>query len=697
MPLKRRVWDIPGGIHPEQNKQQSNQQAICAAGIPNTLIFPLSQHIGTPAKAIVKVGEKVLKGQMIAAAKGFVSVPVHASSSGEVIAIEDRLIPHPSGITAPCIVIKTDGKDEWIDLALTEHFTDEHYTDIDKPRLINIIRESGIAGMGGAGFPAAVKLASSDDQHIDTLIINGTECEPYITSDDRLMRERADEIIEGSKILRHLINPVKETIIGVEDNKPEAIAALEKAAEGTGIEIVSFPTKYPSGGEKQLIQILTGKEVPSGSLPAQVGVVCQNIGSTVAIYQAIKYGKPLISRITTITGSACSEQGNLEVLLGTPVNFLLQQCHFDSAKCSRLIMGGPMMGFTLEDENIPVVKTTNCIVALSPEEMGLQAPAQACIRCGMCEQACPVSLLPQQMYWFSRGKEYDKLEAHNIADCIECGACAYVCPSNIPLVQYYRASKAGIRQHKQDAANAQHSKARFEARQLRLEREEEEKIAKREARKAAAQARALAGSGDGKVDAVQAAIERAKAKKAAADPAQLAIEKAKSKRVNKDGAKPDRESLEKAISSIELRLEKAREKFLQAEQEGSDKLAAFRIGVEKTEEKLLTAQQQLSEFSKTENQAPANSPKPIAIPPKNDAGTDAIAKALAKREAASTMTEQEKLENAVNSLEKRVEKTGQKLAEAKEQGSDTESILAETLIKLNVKLDLAKTALKESS
>ncbi|MGJ8625160.1 MAG: electron transport complex subunit RsxC, partial [Yoonia sp.] len=520
-----KIWDIHGGIHPAENKHQSLQQPIQTAGIPPQLILPLSQHIGAPAAPVVAVGDKVLKGQLIAEAKGFISASVHASSSGIVSAIEARSIPHPSGMNGMCVVIDTDGRDEWI-----EHQGIADPGSLDNVSLLNIIRQAGIAGMGGAGFPAAVKLSSREDKPIESLLLNGTECEPYITADDILMRERADEIIAGARILRQLINPSKETLIGVEDNKPEGIAALKAAAEGTGIKVAVFPTKYPSGGEKQLIQILTGKEVPSGGLPADVGVVCQNIGTARAIYRAVCHGEPLISRITTVTGNACQTAGNYEVLLGTPVQYLLEQNGFNQDQCVRLIMGGPMMGYTLQSTAVPLVKTSNCILAPTVEELPPPPPAQACIRCGLCAEACPASLLPQQMYWFSRAQDHEKLEQHNLFDCIECGACSYVCPSNIPLVQYYRASKAEIRLAEQDKIKSERSKLRFEARQQRIEQEAAEKEAKRQARMAAAKAKV---NNDGsKTDVIQAAIERSKAKKAeqTQDPATAAIVRAQAKR-----------------------------------------------------------------------------------------------------------------------------------------------------------------------
>ena len=713
----KKIWDIHGGIHPEQNKSQSNQSPITAACIPPELVFPLSQHIGAPATAIVSVGQHVLKGEAIAVAKGFVSVPVHASTSGEIVAIEERQIPHPSGMAALCIVLKPDGNDQW-----GNRQGIEDYTSLEKTELLNRIREAGIAGMGGAGFPSAVKLSTREDQPIETLIINGTECEPYITSDDVLMRERAEDIIAGTKILQHIISPTVSTLIGVEDNKPESIAALEKAAAGSNIEIVSFPTKYPSGGEKQLIQILTGKQVPSGGLPAQVGIVCQNVGTTAAIHKAVNLGEPLISRVTTVTGFACSTQKNFEVLLGTPINHLLELCGYDEKQCSRLIMGGPMMGFTLENAAVPVVKTTNCILAPSIEELPPPQAAQACIRCGMCAEACPVSLLPQQLYWFARGKEYEKLEAHNLMDCIECGACSYVCPSNIPLVQYYRASKADIRAIKQDHIKAEHSKARFEARKERIEKQEAEKEAKRQARKAASQARATKSSSAGEApsnneagttgegDVIQQAIERAKAKRAGnaeqanaapvVDAAQAAIERAKAKRSGFGDEEPTRESLEQALANVEKRLAGAKKKLADAEEQGSDKLDAFKIGVKKTAEKHQKAQQALADFN-ANNPAPASTDKNATADDAakttltGDAAQDAIARALSKREAASSMTDEQRLQNAVDSLTKRLTKTKEKLSTAQANEEDTVTILAETVDKLELKLADAKQAFAE--
>ncbi|MFQ3201870.1 MAG: electron transport complex protein RnfC [Zhongshania sp.] len=697
----RTVWDIPGGIHPVENKAQSMHNPIASAGIPPQLILPLAQHIGAPASPIVKVGDRVLKGQMIAEAKGFVSAPVHAPTSGTIAAIEARVIPHPSGMSATCIVIDTDGTDQWI-----EHTGADDYASLSKLELVDRIRQAGIAGMGGAGFPAAVKLSTRDDKPIATLILNGTECEPYITADDILMRERAAEIIAGAEILRHIIKPIKETLIGVEDNKPEGIAALKQAAEGTGIEIVAFPTKYPSGGEKQLIQILTGKEVPAGGLPADIGVVCQNIGTAAAIYRAIQFGEPLISRITTVTGEACEQPQNYEVLLGTPVQYLLNKSQFKQENCIRLIMGGPMMGYTLQDTAVPIVKTSNCVLAPTVAELPPPPPAQACIRCGMCSEACPVSLLPQQMYWFSRAQEHEKLEDHQLFDCIECGACSFVCPSNIPLVQYYRASKAEIRLAQQDKIKSERSKERFEARTARLEQEETEKDARRAARMEAAKAKAAAAAnapaGASKSDVIQAAIERSKAKQGqseAADPEQVAIARVQAKpegNADAESVEQKTDRLQKLLSSAERRLAAAKEKLAQAREQESDNAGAFATAVSKIEEKIASIKQEFAEY-----QASLTATK-TAVPLATDNAGSAqvvIASALAKHVGNSAdESDAEKtarLQNIVTRTENRLASAQQKLTVAQEQNDANTAAFATGLEKAQAKLGLVENELND--
>ena len=331
------------------------------------------------------------------------------------------------------------------------------------------------------------------------------------------MQVSADAIIEGAEILAYIVG-AQHILIGVEDNKPDAIAAMREAASQCqrDIEVASFPTKYPSGGEKQLVEILTGQQVPSGMIPAELGLLCQNPGTAVAVRDAIIHGRPLTQRIITITGEALSTPGNFEVLIGTPITHLLSLAGFQPEHNRRLIHGGPMMGFALDSADIPIVKTSNCILVPTEQELPTPPPPQACIRCGLCAEACPASLLPQQLYWFARAKDQEALEAHNLFDCIECGACAWVCPSNIPLVQYYRAGKASIVDTRQEKVRSDRLRERFEARQERIARETAEREAKRAARKAAAEQKAASGNSE---DPVQAAIARAKARKQSTEQA----------------------------------------------------------------------------------------------------------------------------------------------------------------------------------
>ncbi|WP_312257114.1 electron transport complex subunit RsxC [Stutzerimonas nitrititolerans] len=522
------VWDIHGGIHPPERKELSNRAPIQRMPLPARLIVPLAQHLGAPAEPCVTLGEQVLKGQLIAEASGFVSAPVHAPTSGTISFIGPQPYPHVSGMTATAIVIDSDGRDQWIEL---QPHTD--YRQLPPADLLDIIRQAGINGLGGAGFPTAVKLTAPPAQTIRTLIINGTECEPYITADDLLMREKAAELVAGIEILEYLIQP-QQVLIGIEDNKPEAIGAVRAAIGERPYVLKVFPTKYPSGGEKQLIQILTGEEVPSGGLPADIGMLCQNVGTCVAVHDAVLLGKPLISRITTLTGEALARPMNVEALIGTPVTELLAFAGLDDSKLNRLIMGGPMMGFTLPSMDVPLIKTTNCLLASTLAELPPPPPALPCIRCGECAEVCPASLLPQQLHFFALGQEHEQLKAYNLFDCIECGACAYVCPSSIPLVQYYRAAKGEIRALEQKQQKAEHSRQRFEWRQERLRRAEEQKEADRKARAERAarakQAQAQTAGQDDPVVPAQAQkaglSEEQKKLKIEASMAQVALKKA---------------------------------------------------------------------------------------------------------------------------------------------------------------------------
>jgi electron transport complex protein RnfC len=469
-------WDFHGGIHPPERKDLSNRTPIQHMPLPARLVVPLTQHLGAPAEPCVILGEHVLKGQKIAEASGYVSASVHAPTSGTVSFIGPQPYPHVSGMLVEAIIIDSDGQDTWI-----ERQPVDDYRALAAADLLEHIRQAGISGLGGAGFPTAVKLDAPPDRKIRTLIINGTECEPYITADDLLMREKAAELVSGIEILAHLIQP-EQVLIGIEDNKPEAIAAVTAAIGERPFQLRVFPTKYPSGGEKQLIQILTGEEVPSCGLPADIGMLCQNVGTCVAVHDAVILGQPLISRITTVTGKALERPMNVEALIGTPVAEVLAFAGLDSSKLNRLIMGGPMMGFTLPSLDVPLVKTTNCLLASTLAELPPPPPALPCIRCGDCAEVCPASLLPQQLHFFALGQEHEQLKAYNLFDCIECGACAYVCPSSIPLVQYYRAAKGEIRALELKQQKAEHSRQRFEWRQERLRRAEEQKEADRKAR-----------------------------------------------------------------------------------------------------------------------------------------------------------------------------------------------------------------------
>ena len=497
---KDKIWDFKGGIHPPEMKLQSSRTPMRIAQLPDEVTIPIHQHLGTPGQLCVKVGDHVLKGQALTRGVGR-TLPVHASISGTVTAIEPFPSTHPSGLPEIAVKIVSDGKDEW-----REKSPLVDYQSQSKEVLLTRIHEAGIAGLGGAGFPTATKLKGGGDL-VKTLIINAAECEPYITADDRLMQEHADEVIAGCQILMHILSP-DEVLIGIEDNKPEAIAALKQALAALTNEkrifIRVIPTKYPSGGAKQLTKILTGKEVPSGGRSSDIGVLMQNVGTVVAIKRAIIDDEPLIERVVTVTGQGAKTPGNFWARLGTPIYALIKQAGFVAGSKQMVIMGGPLMGFTLPDLNAPVIKITNCLLIPSPEEMDTDNIEEACIRCGQCVDACPSGLLPQQLYWFSKGKEHEKAQQHNLFDCIECGACAFVCPSNIPLVQYYRQEKAEIREIDAEAKRAAEAKARFEAKKIRMEREKLEREARHQ--------RAAVKLDDHQQNEVQSALSRVKEK-----------------------------------------------------------------------------------------------------------------------------------------------------------------------------------------
>ncbi|ELA3110731.1 electron transport complex subunit RsxC [Vibrio vulnificus] len=572
------LWDFPGGVHPAENKRQSNQQPLVHAALANEIVLPLKQHIGKPGNILVNVGDHVLKGQLLTQSNAGFTLPIHASTSGTITAIETRTVAHPSGLSEMCVVITPDGQDTWCEKQPVIDYSQQ-----SSDYLLDVIRMAGISGMGGAGFPTAKKIQSGLGR-TEILIVNAAECEPYITADDKLLQEHAEEVLQGIEIVEHILQP-KLTIIGIEDNKPEAIKALESAAQNRDIVIRVIPTKYPSGGEKQLIKVLTNKEVPAGGIPADIGILVQNVGSLYAIKRAVMDGEPMVNRVVTLTGNTFETPCNVWVPLGTPVHALLEQFGYQAdKKLPRLIMGGPMMGFSLPHANVPITKTSNCILAPTRKEISPAGYEMECIRCGACAEACPASLLPQQLQWHAKAEEFDKCEELNLKDCIECGACAFVCPSEIPLVGYYRQAKAEIRTRAQEADAAERAKLRFEEKKARMEREKEE----RENRfKKAAEDRRKEMKSTGGDDAIAAAIARVKAQKTqdseqtpSVKPAvAAAIAKAKAKQAaaaDSGSSEPDNSEMvklreERKRLARERKAEKGQSKTPDSEEQGDKK------------------------------------------------------------------------------------------------------------------------------
>ncbi len=476
----RKLYQFHGGIHPPSNKAQSTREAIAHAPLPSKLTIPFHQHAGEMAKPVVRVGDHVLKGQLIGMPDGAVSSAVHASTSGTIVAIDMQLIAHPSGLPNLCATLIPDGKDDW------GSHTPVDFRNHSPAELQRLLRLAGVVGLGGAAFPSDIKLRINK-QKINTLVLNGAECEPYITCDDMLMRERAAEILQGAEMLRFMLN-ASEVVIGVEDNKPEAISSLQQAIIDSGLkhDVVTIPTIYPGGSAKQLIRVLTGLEVPSGKLPTDIGVQCFNVATAYAVHRAFAHGEPLLSRIVTITGNVRHAR-NFEALIGTPINELcaLGETMPDT---HRYIMGGPMMGIPLPAVQVPVVKATNCVIAASEKLFPPAQPALPCIRCTRCAEVCPADLQPQDLYWFARSREFGRAQAFSLFDCIECGACSYVCPSHIPLVQFYRFAKSEIRARAHDKQLADQARDRHDYHKRRIEREKQEKAEKLAARERAAQA-----------------------------------------------------------------------------------------------------------------------------------------------------------------------------------------------------------------
>ena len=491
-----------GGIHPAEHKAISAESPLRSAPLAAEVILPLGRRPDRLATPCVALGDHVQRNQVIASCDQLDIPWVHASLSGEVIAIEARPVAG-SAWPLPCIVLRSDGQDQ---ACPSQPLTD--WQAADPAELWRRISQGGLSGLGGAAFPSALKIQGAQQKGLRTLIINAAECEPYITADDALMRARPTALLEGMAILNHLLQP-EQLMIGIEDNKPAAIAALETALQtedwqalAAKTQLVVLPTLYPSGGEKQLIQLLTGKEVPDRGRPLDLGLLCHNVGTLVALADAVIRDQPLIERLVTVTGTQVAHPGNYLVRLGTPMQHLLDLAGYQPSAVPRLIMGGPMMGRTLASSALPITQACNCLLLPSVQELPLPGPELPCIRCSRCEEVCPAQLLPQQLYFSAKGQDWEQLRAQQLQACIECAACAWVCPSEIPLVDYYRHAKAELAQRDQDALKAEQAKQRFEARQARLERDAAEKEAKRQARAAAAQAVQQANQAEPAVKAV---------------------------------------------------------------------------------------------------------------------------------------------------------------------------------------------------
>jgi H+/Na+-translocating ferredoxin:NAD+ oxidoreductase subunit C len=495
-----------GGIELPANKLISLEQPLAKAKLPSLLKIPLRQHIGSSATPIVSVGDKVLKGQLIAEAQGYISAPVHASTSGVVKEIAEHAMPNPSGAKSECIVIETDGNETWIE----RNPVDDYYK-LSPVEVQQKIWQSGIVGLGGAGFPSAVKIIPGLTLDIELLILNAAECEPYISCDETLIRNYAKDVVTGIEVLAHALQ-VDECVIAIEENKSEAIVILKEALEQYAeidIQLKIISSLYPAGGEKQLIKSITDIEVPAEGLPVDIGVVVYNVGTAVAVKKAIIDDEPLISRIVTITGSGIKQACNLEVLLGTSINDVTDQCGGYNEDYNYLIMGGPMMGFRLHSDQVPVIKTTNCLLAVGNDLQATAVQESPCIRCDECAPVCPVKLQPQQLHWHAKEFNEERLDDYSLFDCIECGCCSYVCPSHIPLVEEFRRAKSQIWNKRRQQREAMQNKSRYLEKLARKKKQEEEKVKSRLEKITEEKDNALKK----KQDAIAAAVNRVKQKR----------------------------------------------------------------------------------------------------------------------------------------------------------------------------------------
>ncbi len=426
-----------GGVHPAYNKDLADKLAIETMPVPKRLIVPFAQNLGAAPKPVVKKGDTVKKGQIIAEPQGFVSVPLHAPTSGTVQAID--VFPHPVGADMPAAVIVPDGRDEWADGFDVERGGEG----LDAEKIKAIVRDAGLVGMGGASFPTHVKLSPPKDKPIDVLVINGAECEPYLASDHRLMLEKSAQILEGVSYLAQALG-VKNVIVGIEKNKSDAIGTMRKEAEKRRFAVRALDVVYPQGAERQLIYVLTGRVVPAGGLPMDVGVLVQNVGTAYAAWDAVRRNRPLVERVVCVTGRGVAEPKNVLARIGTTFGDLIEFCGGRREDAGKVIGGGPMMGVAQYSLDAPVTKGTSGIVVLRQEEVA-QFVGDACIRCGRCVRACPMRLNPSVLSIFAERLRFEDAGEHHVLDCIECGCCAYVCPSRRPMVHHFRRAKAEVR------------------------------------------------------------------------------------------------------------------------------------------------------------------------------------------------------------------------------------------------------------
>lgn len=494
-----KLFKIRGGVHPDDRKQLSAQQAIETLPMPPLLHIPLQQHIGAPAEPLVRRGETVKKGQLLARSQGAISAPVHAPTSGRIMGVGGYPAHHPSGLSVRTVTLKPDGRDEWIETLdpVADPFA------LSPDEIAQRVADAGIVGMGGATFPSAVKLNLRKRYKLHTLVINGAECEPYLTCDDRLMREQPAEVLEGVRLMARALE-VERILIAIENNKPQAQAAMREAAAACPeVTVVGLPTRYPMGSEKHLVQTLTGKETPARGLTADMGVVVHNVATALAVHEALRFGRPLIARVMTVTGAAIAQPRNLLVPLGTPLSHLIDHCGGFQEAPARLISGGPMMGQPLPSTRVPAVKGSNGLLALTANEIQA-AHEMPCIRCASCVRACPCGLVPLEMAQNIHAGSLDTSVRLGLLDCIACGSCSYVCPSHIPLVQYFNYAKGELASRQRAQHKQGETKRLAEA---RSERMEAIKRAKREAmlkRKREMEAKKQAESADASSAGAQA-------------------------------------------------------------------------------------------------------------------------------------------------------------------------------------------------